>query len=353
MTAPDPDPRRPTLRRLAFERPASALLGASIALVTVAALVVPMPFVEYRPGEALAIAPLVVIEGTPTTPLDGTAAMLTVVPRQQPLVPLVVAWLDPSRRLLPVADVYPRDVDRRVHLASQRERFSRQFEAAAAVGARSAGFEVDLVTEVVVTEVVVGAPADGVLAPGDVVLAVDGRTLASSEELQASVRATPPGTALRLTLDHQGGVRDVTVTPQDLDGSGVPRLGILVQTAIDRFELPFEVALAEEVRIGGPSAGLMIGLTVYDLLAAEDLLAGRSVAGSGSLDVDGRVGPVGAIPEKVRTAIAAGADVVLVPTAQLDEALTAADGRVRVVGVETLDEALAALRSAPDVDPDA
>ena len=167
------------------------------------------------------------------------------------------------------------------------------------------------------------------------------------------MRATPPGTALRLTLDHQGGVRDVTVTPQDLDGSGVPRLGILVQTAIDRFELPFEVALAEEVRIGGPSAGLMIGLTVYDLLADEDLLAGRSVAGSGSLDVDGRVGPVGAIPEKVRTAIAAGADVVLVPTAQLDEALTAADGRVRVVGVETLEQALAALRSAPDVDPDA
>lgn len=344
MTRPTPSRVLAVLRRRIVERPVSALVGASVALVTVAALVVPMPFVEYRPGEALGIAPLVVIEGVTTTPLDGTTAMLTVVPRQQPLVPLVVAWLDPSRRLLPATDIYPRDVDRRVHLASQRERFSRQFEAAAAVGARSAGYEVVLVTEVVVTEVVVGAPADGVLAPGDVVLAVDGRPLASSEELQARVRAVRPGTGLRLSIEHQGGVREVEVVPRDLDGSGVPRLGILVQTAIDRFELPFEVALAEQVRIGGPSAGLMIGLTVHDLLAEEDLLAGRFVTGSGSLDVDGRVGPVGAIPEKVRTAVAAGADVVLVPSTQLDEALAAAGGRVRVVGVATLDEALAALR---------
>ncbi|MEY3020359.1 MAG: hypothetical protein RLZZ272_1343 [Actinomycetota bacterium] len=335
------------LHRRIIERPVSALVGASLAVVTVAALVVPMPFVEYRPGEAIGIAPLIAIDGVGTTALEGTTALLTVVPRQQPLVPLLVAWLDPSRRLLPVADVYPRDVDRRTYLASQRERFSRQFEAAAAVGARSAGYDVVLVTEVVVTEVVVGAPADGVLAPGDVVLAVDDRPLSSSEELQASVREARPGTALRLRIDHQGGVREVEVVPEDLDGSGVPRLGILVQTAIDRFELPFEIALAEQVRIGGPSAGLMVGLTVHDLLAEEDLLGGRFVTGSGSLDVDGRVGPVGAIPEKVRTAIAAGADVVLVPSAQLEEALAAGDGRVRIIGVETLDEALTALRAGP------
>ena len=324
----------------------SALLGASLALVATAMLVVPMPFVEYRPGDAIGIDSLVVIDGVDTTELDGTAAMLTVVARQQPLAPLVVAWIDPSRRLLPAGDVYPRDIDRRTYLASQRERFSRQFEAAAAVGARTAGYDVDLITEVVVTEVVAGAPADGVIAPGDSILAVDGRRLASSEELQATVRATTPGTELRLTVEHAGSEREVVIAPLDLDGSGVARLGVVVQTAIDGFRLPFAIALSEQVRIGGPSAGMMIGLTVYDLLADEDLLAGRFVAGSGSLDVDGRVGPVGAIPEKVRTAIAAGADIVLVPLSQRDEALAAAGDRVVVIGVETLDEAIAALRAA-------
>lgn len=324
----------------------SALLGASLAIVVAAASVVPMPWVEYRPGAAIDVAPLLTIEGVTTTELDGTASLLTVLARQQPLGPLIAAWLDPERRLVRASVVYPANVDRRTYLATQRERFARQFEAAAAVGARTAGYDVELVTEVVVTEVVVGAPADGVLAPGDVVLALDGRAVASAEELQRGVRTASPGRTLRLTIEHQGARRDVDVAPVDLDGSGVPRLGVLVQTAVDAFVLPFTIALADEVRIGGPSAGLMVGLTVYDLLAEEDLLAGRAVVGSGSLDVDGRVGPVGAIPEKVRAAIAAGADVMLVPTEQEAEALAAARGRIPIVGVDRLEDAIEALRAA-------
>jgi Lon-like protease len=88
----------------------------------------------------------------------------------------------------------------------------------------------------------------------------------------------------------------------------------------------------------------MIALTVYDLFAEEDLLAGRTVHGTGSIDADGRVLPVGGVPEKMRAAADAGADVVLVPGLLIDEALAAAPDDLEVVGVDTFDEALSALR---------
>ncbi len=322
----------------------TVLATASAAVVAAAAVSVPMPFVEYRPGDATAIAPLVTVTGTVTTPLSGETALLTVRLVRQPAVQLLVAWADPDRDLLPAGQVFPAGVDRQVHLARERERFSRQFDVAAAVGAAAAGVPVEVLTEVVVIEVVAGAPADGLLAPGDVVTALDGRVVTSGADLAERIRALTPGTTVTLTVEHEGTVRDQRVTVAAVDDTGEARLGVIVQTAVDDLVLPIDVALSPEVRIGGPSAGLMVGLTVYDLLAEEDLLAGRRVAGTGTLDVDGTVGPVGGVPQKVAAAIAAGYEVLLVPTASAAEAGAAADGRIEIIGVATLEEALTALR---------
>lgn len=321
------------------------LLGATVGVVAAAATVVPLPWVEYVPGDVIPIAPLVTIDDDSAGALDGTTGMLTVRVRQQPLVSAMVALVDPARDLVPAAQVFPSGVDRRTYLAEQRERFERQFEVAAAVGARSAGLAVEFVTEVVVLDVVPGGPADGVLAPGDVVLAVDGATLASSEELQALVRSRRPGDTITLTIRHAGAARDVTVRLADLDDSGRARIGVLVRTAVDEVRLPFPVTLAPDVRIGGPSAGLIIALTVHDLIADEDLLRGRSVVGTGSIDVDGRVGEVGGVASKLRAALEAGADVAFVPRSQLPEAVDAIRRGLVVVGVDTIDEAIAALRA--------
>jgi Lon-like protease len=66
--------------------------------------------------------------------------------------------------------------------------------------------------------------------------------------------------------------------------------------------------------------------------------------GTGSLDADGQVGPVGGVPEKMRAAAAQGADLVLVPAVLLEDALAAAPDDLEVVGVETFEDALEALR---------
>jgi Lon-like protease len=322
----------------------SALAAGGVAIVLVALLTVPMPFVEYRPGGATPIEPLVEIVGTETTPLEGGTALLTVrLTRPAPLQ-LVAAQLDRERELIPIARIYPQGVDRQDHLARERQRFDRQFEVAAAIGAAAAGVPLEVLTEVVVIDIAPGGPADGRLAPGDVVLAVNGSPVTSGAALAALVSAGAPGDRLTLRISHAGSERDEVLVLAALDDTAQARIGVIVQTAVDELRLPIDIRLTPGIGIGGPSAGLMVGLTVYDLLAAEDLLAGRLVAGTGTLDVDGRVGDVGGVAEKTVAAIEAGYDVLLVPSSSLEVAERAAAGRLRVVGVATLEEALSALR---------
>jgi PDZ domain-containing protein len=322
----------------------SALVAASVAVVAISALSVPMPFVEYRPGGAIPIEPLVTIDGAETTPLAGETALLTVRLTRPTPVQLVAARLDRDRELLPLARVYPRGIDRQVHLARERERFDRQFDVAAAVGARAAGVPLEVLTAVVVLEVDPTGPSAGRLAPGDVVLSVDGQPLTSGAALAELVRSSPAGEPLVLRIVHAGIERDQPITPEPVPGSDARRIGVLVQTAVDELILPIDITLTSGVRIGGPSAGLMVGLTVYDLLAAEDLLAGRRVAGTGTLDVDGVVGAVGGVPEKTLAAIGAGYDVLIVPAAETIVAERVASGRITVIGVTTLTDAIERLR---------
>jgi len=260
-------------------------------------------------------------------------------------VQLLAARFDPERQLLPLTRVYPQGVDRQVHLARERERFDRQFDVAAAIGAEAAGVPLEVITAVVIIEVDPSGPAGGVLAPGDVVLTVDGDPVTSGAALAERVRSSPAEVPLTLRVLHGGSERELQVTPRSPGGpSEPPRIGVIVQTAVDELVLPIDIALTPGVRIGGPSAGLMIGLTVYDLLADEDLLRGRRVAGTGTLDVDGVVGGVGGVPEKTLAAIAAGYDVLLVPEADTAATQRLADGRITVIGVRTLDDAIDRLR---------
>lgn len=318
----------------------------SSGMIAWALLAVPLPFIEYVPGQPTAIPPLIEIDGVETTELDGDTALLTILLRQQPTAPALSALLDPHRALVRIDEVYRPGLDRDTHLSEERERFGRQFDVAAVVGAQAAGIQADLVTEVVVFDVAPASPADGHLAPGDVVLAADDRPIVAAEELQAITLDADAGEVMRLTVRRDGEIRDIDVELAEFGDDGQVRLGVAIDTAVDEVRLPFDVALAEDTRIGGPSAGLMVALTIYDLLDEEDLLAGRLVMGTGTVDADGRVGAVGGVPEKMRAAADAGADVVLVPTSQYEIAREAAPDDLEIIGVADFDEALDALRRA-------
>lgn len=338
----------------------ASVYAVTLALVLWAGTVVPLPYTEFVPGSPTSIPPLLEVSGTTTTGIEGDTALLTVLLRQSTTRTAIGALLDDDRRLRPTSEVVPADVDRDDFLEQERQRFRRQFDVAAAVGAEAAGVDVSIGTVPLVVDVIDGGPSEGVLLAGDVIRRVGDDDVDGAEELQQRIREREAGDTVTVLVDRRGEHTEVEVTLAPLDpppttgrpdegGSGAPEpdeapppgLGVLIETAADRLELPFELEIAE-TRIGGPSAGLMIAVTIYDLLAEEDLMAGRVVHGTGTIDAEGRVGPVGGVVEKMRSV--ADADVVLVPEPLLGKALAAAPEGVEVVGVATFDDALEALR---------
>jgi PDZ domain-containing protein len=105
---------------------------------------------------------------------------------------------------------------------------------------------------------------------------------------------------------------------------------------------PFDVQISSG-EIGGPSAGLMWALGLYDLLTPGDLTGGQTIAGTGQIALDGTVIPIGGIEEKLTAAADAGATVFLVPQGNMEEARASGGHGLELVPVATFDDARAYL----------
>ncbi|WP_422392150.1 PDZ domain-containing protein [Nakamurella antarctica] len=194
------------------------------------------------------------------------------------------------------------------------------------------------------------SPSYDVLDPQDQVVAVDGVQVADSAALQAALANTTPGqvvtvTVLRAAPGGSAAQKDLKVTlgknPDPAAESGRGFLGIVPQM---RPVAPFTISnsLAKS-DIGGPSAGLMFTLGIIDRLTSGDLTSGHYIAGTGTIDTSGVVGPIGGILMKMIAAKDVGATIFLVPADNCTEALTRVPSGLQLVKVAKLTDATTAL----------
>jgi PDZ domain-containing protein len=288
---------------------------------------------------------------------DGGLRLVTVVPSSidahVSVVQALTAWADPDQAVYPHDAVYQdTETPTSVKQQSQQEMASSQ-DNAVAVALRELG--IDFGTAVKVTQVDPKGPGKDELETGDLLLAVDGERTPTTAELVEAVKTNPPGTPLRLTIDRGGKTRDVTVTTGPLGEKGRARKQSRIGVGIaPSYDFPFEVDVNLADNIGGPSAGLMFSLGVYDVLTPGSLTDGHVIAGTGELDARGRVGQIGGIQQKLVGAQQDGARLFLVPAGNCAEALGGHydPDRMRLVKVKTMPGALAAVQKWTD-DPDA
>jgi PDZ domain-containing protein len=195
-----------------------------------------------------------------------------------------------------------------------------------------------------VIDVRAGAPAFGKLEPGDVIVAVDGTAVLTPDELRREISRHRPGDDVRLAVRRNGERVHLSVatipSPADPDR---PIVGILVDQAA-RIELPIDVEI-DLGRVGGPSAGLPFALEIARMVG-RDVTHGCDVAATGELALDGSVLQVGGLKQKTIGARQAGVDVFLVPAGEnVEEARKYANG-LRIVPVETFQQALQKLATA-------
>lgn len=328
-----------------------AFLPLSLVTLVAAAFVVPLPVYLETPGRLLSLVDCVDVESERAAPVDGDYLLTTVNLEGGTFAGTLRGVLDDDVAVVRRRDVVPPQVDADRFFRRQEQLFASSAEVAAAVGLRAAGFDADVSGDgVLVVRTVGGTAADGVLAAGDVITAVDGEPTPTDAALREAIVGAGSGEPLAVTFRRGGAHREVELTPTPL--AGRPVLGVEVQTLNPKVDLPVAVEV-ESGSIGGPSAGLMIAVTVYDKVTpAEDVAAGRRIAGTGTLDAEGNVGPIGGVRQKAIAAARDGAEVFLAPAEQLAAARggVAGDVTMQLVGVEDFDGAVRSLlQSAPPV----
>ncbi|MDF2579906.1 MAG: ATP-dependent serine peptidase containing a domain protein [Microbacterium sp.] len=350
----------------------AGLWAVSFSLVALLVLtIVPTSFVIQRPGPVYDTLgsvssgdgerrPLISVEGAETFPTSGTLDLLTVEvlgnrERTPSWLELAAAWFDPARAVVPIDEIFPEGVT-----TEQRNDFpegvtteQRNDENAAlmvdsqkeATAAALSELGYDVTSLVRVYRLADDSPATGLLEPDDVIRSVDGEPVATTAALRAAVNAAG-GRPLSLDVDRAGEQRTVEVTPTQMTTDGETRWVIGVTIAQD-FDFPIDVTLQLD-NVGGPSAGMMFALGIIDTLTPGELTGGERFAGTGTIDAEGNVGPIGGIRQKLYGAKDAGADWFLAPQRNCNEVVGHIPDGLRVFSVADLDDALSVVEAVSE-----
>ncbi|NYT92902.1 PDZ domain-containing protein [Salinispora sp. H7-4] len=319
----------------------TVLLGAIfVALLGIGVLAAPIPYVVLGPGPTVNTLgveddkEVIQVKDRETFTSAGELRLTTV--GVQPSVKLrgaIQGWFSDDEAVVPRELVYPPGESREEVEERNAEDFEASQSSAETVALRELGFPVT----VQVKTVAVDGPAAGLLRPGDVVTSVDGQPVPVAVRLTELIQAEPAGTVLEVGYTRDGTPATARITTQERDGK--PRIGIGIEQQQPH---PFTLTI-DLTDIGGPSAGLMFALGIIDKLTPEDLTGGQIIAGTGTIDDLGRVGPIGGIPQKLVGAKDAGATAFLVPAENCAEAVRNRQPDLPLLRVATLDDALTAL----------
>lgn len=327
----------------------SVLLLTGFVTVALAATawLMPVHYAVLRPGPALNTLgdengkALIAVSGRQTYPTSGALDLTTVSVFGGPanhveLHQVISGWLDPAVAVVPEESVFPPgQTAEQSKQENQREMATSQESATAAA---MASLGIDVPTTITVTEVDAGAPAAATLKAKDVLVEINRVRIDNLDALRRGLARTAPGEVADMVVRRGGTERAVRVrTRTGTDGK--TQIGVFIDAA---FDFPFDVKIQIE-DIGGPSAGTMFALGIIDKLTPGPMTGGKQIAGTGTMDADGTVGPIGGIRQKLVGARRAGASWFLAPSDNCAEVVGHVPGGLNVVRVATLDEARAAV----------
>lgn len=343
-------------------RSSAILLGLLLVLMLVVAAVrSPVPFVTLGPGLTVDVLsepggePVVQVDGERTYSASGSLRLVTVsestAEHRVGLLEAVDAWWRPGMALLPRVVAFPEDTTNRDERAASAAQMVSSQDTAVAAALRELGQELPSVP--VISGISPGGPAEGELKVRDRLVSIAGTPTPDVEAVFEAVQRVEPGDEIVVEVRRGGEPRRVELTtvpaPDDADRA---MIGIFPATS---YRFPFEVSVAIDEDIGGPSAGLVFALAVYDVLTPGSLTGGRSVAATGTLDAEGVVGGIGGVQQKIVGARRDGVTLFLLPPDNCEAALAAPvdRGEMALVPARTLDDAIAAVQAyAKDTDAD-
>lgn len=337
------------------------LLAGLIVLALVVAFFVPLPYYVTRPGSADKLSPLVTVEGHPSNS-EGVFRLVTIAMGQANIYSYLAAKVLPYQEIEKESDVRGENETDEEYNVRQLSLMNQSKNNAIQVAYKAAGQSVKIEYRgVYVLSVMPDAPAAKVLEAGDLITAIDGKSFESSAEFIDYLRSKKVGDKVEVSYKHQDKSEKASVELIDIDKKGTPGIGI---SLVDDQKLVTDPKISiDSEKIGGPSAGLMFTLEIYNHFGKTDWTKGHNIAGTGTIDVDGNVGRIGGIDQKIVAADRDDVEIFFAPddtiTPEMKKAqpgvvsnyedavktAKAIDSKMKVVPVKTFQDALDYLKT--------
>ncbi|MEU9090872.1 PDZ domain-containing protein [Streptomyces sp. NPDC087901] len=339
-------------------RRTATMLASTLILIALlcAGVLIKVPYSEMSPGPTVNTlgevdgAPVLQITGHKTYETTGNLNMTTVrvtgADYHMNLVEAVYGWLGHDSVVVPHDTLYPDGKTEEQSTQENAEEFSQSQESAKVAALTELGIPVS--SRVVVSTVLKDSPSQGKLHAGDVIKAVDGTAVKQPEDVAKLVTKHKPGQDVTFTVipaktaaaaEKAGkvpeGTEKITIATEKAPKENRAIVGI--QAGTDHtFPFEIDIKLAD---VGGPSAGLMFSLGIVDKLTPGQLTGGKFIAGTGTIDDKGKVGPIGGINMKLVGARNAGARYFLTPDENCKAAASDTPDGLTLVKVKTIDDA--------------
>jgi PDZ domain-containing protein len=342
------------LARTDRSAPIALVVAFGALLIGIALAFIPLPYVVMMPGPvtntlgSLDGKPIIEIPapaqpgGAASYPAKGTLDFTTVRVNGGPgttvnVYAVLGGLLDSSQAVVNEDEVFPKGVTQQQVKEENAALMTNSQEVAAAVAVRHTGKTVPV--RVVIAEVAKNAPGASLLQAGDAFVSVDGSPVTKPQQVRDAVEKHKPGDDIALVVRR--GSETKSITAQVGGTAAQPRLGVVLGLA---YANPVGVKIHAGA-VGGPSAGLMFSLGIYDLLTPGELTRGKPIAGTGTMADDGTVGPIGGIAQKLVGAKDGGARYFLAPKDNCSEVVGHIPDGLSVFKVSTFDDALTAVEA--------
>ena len=267
-----------------------------------------LPYYVYQPGGADALDDIVAVENGFQS--EGNMHLVTVSGGQATPIQWLWAKFASYHEIQPIKEVRPKDMSEEDYRHMQLQMMESSQESSVVVAYEAAGKDIEMeYNGVYVMSVQENTPAADKLEMGDRITGIDDQKIFEADDLIDIVDQKEVGDTITLQVIRDDEPRSETITLAELDGKAAMGISLVTDRKV---KVDPEVTFSSG-NIGGPSAGLMFALEIYDQLTEEDLTKGYQVIGTGGLNYDGSVYRIGGIDKKVVAADEAGCDIFFAP----------------------------------------
>lgn len=331
--------------------PRAVTLGISLittGLLLAGLMVVPAPYAIKSPGPTkdtlgeVNSEELIQISNADTYESTGELRLTTVGVSGGPGYPVnfaqvIRSWIDPTKAVYPIETVFPQNFTQEEIAEENAVAMTTSQQNATYAALKELGYPIKstLIAQGTTHE----SHARGIIEQGDIIKSLNGEPITDYESLLAQLDEMPPMTSITMDLTNDGEDRAVTFTTMENPEGDGSRLGIALKL---EFDFPVDVEIKID-NIGGPSAGMIFALGIMDRLTKPDEANGHVIAGTGTMNPAGTVGPIGGIRQKLYGAQRDGANYFLAPESNCDEVINNVPDGLQVIAVETLEDAWTAV----------